>query len=247
MEVSLHVHKSWNCTSTRPPVFTLALVLDPSTMYTVSELHSAARGSDWTRVTELARAHPGHEALRERRGSNGMTVLHIASLVGATHACEALIEGGAHVDARNTRGSTPLHLAALHGHEPCVKVLLAAKAKIVTNGLGKNALHEAAWGGHYDTLSTILLAIDARASNVLDEFGSDGTTVMHLAALSHDPRLVVALVNAGASCDLTDSRGRTPLDFARDLGRISGDSRTAKALEKAVAVKEVADGVKHST
>lgn len=194
----------------------------------VTQLRSAARAGNWGAVCAVARANSGHAALRARHG--GYTLLHLAATAGSAEACAALCAGGAQVDAQDERGSTALHLAAGSGHTSCVAALIDAGARLLRNIAGKTALHDAAWGGHSEALALLVPA--ARAAGVLDAVGNDGRAAMHCASLSRDPALAETLLGAGADPDVVDERGRTPLDWARDLARAAGDDTTARTLAK---------------
>lgn len=63
------------------------------------------------------------------------TPLHIAAFYGHAATCQALIDGGHRVDARNFRGRTPVWSAATNGHAAALKVLVEAKACIAAASL----------------------------------------------------------------------------------------------------------------
>lgn len=56
------------------------------------------------------------------------SLLHVAAESGRGDNCQLLVRSGLAIDARGQRGLTPLQLAALHGHEACVRVLVALGA-----------------------------------------------------------------------------------------------------------------------
>ena len=80
-------------------------------------------------------AHPKPEPLI------GTTALMIASQEGHTEVCELLIENGALITPKNSKGHTALFLACIGNHKDIVKLLLAAGAdKNALDNEGKKAI-----------------------------------------------------------------------------------------------------------
>lgn len=65
-----------------------------------------------------------------RNEENGDTPLIMAAEFGFRGVCDALLAGGANVNAYNVDGATPLLIAALKGHLDVGTVLFAAGANI---------------------------------------------------------------------------------------------------------------------
>lgn len=201
-----------------------------------AQLRAAHRAQDWTAFSVIARANRGHPCLNESpHGNNtgGHTYLQLVSACGEADACRALLEAGVDKDVADARGSTALHLAATRGHVEVIKVLLQYGAKLRLNHANKTPLHDAAWAGH--TECVVLLVPVASNAGLLDAVGNDGRVALHCASLCTDPKIVDALLNAGANPDVVDLRGRTPLDWARDLMKASGDATVAEHLQNAGA------------
>ncbi len=197
-----------------------------------AQLRAAQRARDWVAFSKLARAHITHPCLNQAP-NGGHTYLQLAAACGATDACRALLEAGVDKDVADARGSTALHLAASGGHVDVVNALLDAGARLRLNKVNKTPLHDAAWAGH--TECVVVLVPAARKAGLLDAVGDDGRVALHCASLCTDPRIVDALLKAGANPDVVDLRGRTPLDWARDLMRASGDATVAQKLQNAGA------------
>ncbi|MBF0133560.1 MAG: ankyrin repeat domain-containing protein [Magnetococcales bacterium] len=80
---------------------------------------------------------------------NGNTTLMVAAKDGKGDAVQALIDGGADVNAQNKDGMTALMFASQRGHADVVAVLVAANAKVnMMNNDGATARLLAKEGGH---------------------------------------------------------------------------------------------------
>lgn len=78
----------------------------------------------------------------------GNTPLHYAAGDGQKEILEELVSRS-NVNSKNVFGSTPISIAALWGHPSCVEILLKNGADAgITDCLGNNAAHNAAWGTH---------------------------------------------------------------------------------------------------
>lgn len=101
-------------------------------------LHEAAMRGDLTSIQGHITAGSN---LDERDPVGGSTPLITASAFGQTAAAQALIDGGADLDATNTDGSTALHTSAFLCHADIVRVLLAGGAdREIRNKAGSTAL-----------------------------------------------------------------------------------------------------------
>jgi ankyrin repeat protein len=113
-------------------------------------------------------------------------------------------------------GYNALHSAAEHGSVEWVKVLLEYGANVnsVTEPRHENALHLATWQSDLeDFLRKLQILqqshIDLNAQN------NDGDTVLHLAIRRFGSvKAIEALLDAGASTERKDTKGRTPLWYA---------------------------------
>lgn len=70
------------------------------------------------------------EANFNKKLSNGLTPLHLASISGSYRIVQFILKHGGNIDERDDLGWTSLHYAVSYGHVPCALVLLQAGADI---------------------------------------------------------------------------------------------------------------------
>ena len=187
-------------------------------MAAYSGLHAAAARGDVAATLRLAAADPA--ALKSRDG-NGRTPLHVATFARKAGAIVALARSGAALDALDDDRYDAVTIASVADDEATLDVLLAlgASARQVTSRYDGTALIAAAHLGH-DGVVRRLIAAGAP----LDHVNNLHWTALIEAIVLGDggPRhqsTVRALLDAGASTQLTDRSGRTPLQLARDKGQ----------------------------
>ncbi len=98
--------------------------------------------------------------LRPNRGCmRGATLLHNAADLGEVDVVEALIEGGAALEAEAATGCTPLVLATRKGHLGAVRALLRAGASPeARDPQGRTPLHIARDRRHLDVFRVLMIA-----------------------------------------------------------------------------------------
>ncbi|KAK3247294.1 hypothetical protein CYMTET_43203 [Cymbomonas tetramitiformis] len=140
------------------------------------------------------------------------TPLHLAASNGHTTVVEALVKGGAFINAKDAdeeveapgllggshhifwKRNTSLHLAALNGHLETVQALIAAGADIhAKNSREESPLHLAACGGAVPVLEALITA--GALAHVVDK---EGCTPLHLAAYKGRTKAAEALLTLGA-------------------------------------------------
>jgi ankyrin repeat protein len=197
-------------------------------------------------VPEDERANHVNAALEQ---NDNQTALHLAARNGHASAIRELVQAGASLDARTSRGWTALHLAANRGQHDAVRELLNAHADAdAVTPTGERPIHLAAYPGHHsiiDMLATAGADLDARtetghAAVHLAALSSqseaiaalkrgnadmnaalgDGSTAFHLAARYDDVDTIRALGAAGANASQASASGETPLHTAARLGYI---------------------------
>ena len=163
----------------------------------------------------------------------GNTALHLAVEVGHLHSAQLLLKAGADHTAVNSTGETPLHLAAATGIRDVVSYLLGKKASVVEeNSKRRTPLHLAAFNGHtkvaeqlIEVQSKIIAGKNQETEEwstrkCLDKMDMDDATPLHLAAASGHQGVIKLLIKAGASLNISDKNGFTPLAYAVREGKI---------------------------
>lgn len=138
---------------------------------------------------------------KARQSSNASGAIFFkAAAKGDAAKLKSLLNAAQKVDARDESGKTALMRAAEHGHLDAVRVLIAggADAKAVVPDRdslwhGCNALIFAAQGGNADVAELIL-----KGGASPNCSASDGNTPLSLAVEGKSPRMVEALLKAGA-------------------------------------------------
>ena len=174
-----------------------------------------------------------HGADPARTGAAKVTPLHVAALVNDSESAQALIRGGANVNAPDIRGETPLLLAVAVNAPQTAQILLDA-------GADPNAVRTES-GFHYTALFTALQANAPDVALLLVKHGADvnkrgpyGGTPLILALNMWDPRfgqnrseqsgapsfaaqkdaLIEMLLQKGADINAVDDSRGSPLSAA---------------------------------
>jgi ankyrin repeat protein len=165
-------------------------------------------------------AFADHPAVVRRlvAGKSEIPDVFTAATVGDARLGELLKGSDESAKARNGRGLTPLHVAVREGHEAAVRALLAAGAEV--NAIDAPELqHPYRW----NALHLAVFTSRTGAAKLLIDKGADacagdawGVTPLHYAAANGEVELVKAMLAARFDRAVTDKRGRTPLDLARE-------------------------------
>lgn len=135
--------------------------------------------------------------------------LHQAALKGDKNKVETLLQQGAKIDARDSRGRTALFIAAENGDAATVKELLDHGANPNVGALlkhGNTPLHVAAQNGFNNVIELLL----SKSTNADLRNSSDQTPLM-LAAWARYPQTVTLLIKRGANPSAYDRYGCTAL------------------------------------
>jgi ankyrin repeat protein len=136
--------------------------------------------------------------------SNGRTGLHLAH---SADVARALIRAGAQIDASDKRGIVPLHVAIDRGREGVVEALISAGAKLdASTSDGSTPLHLVRGD------SDAKLLVEAGAP--VNRADLKGQTPLHVAVVKGKSWVSEVLLAAGASLEVKDKRGWTPMAYA---------------------------------
>ena len=179
-------------------------------------LHAAAQRGDVAEIRRLA-VDP---SVLNARDARGREPLHVATFARQPRAVRALLRAGADPAALDHDRYDAVTIAAVADDEVALRALLeeGASASLVTSRHDGTALIAAAHLGH-DGVVRQLIAAGAP----LDHVNNLHWTALIEAIVLGDggPRhqaCVRALLEAGASTQLTDREGRAPLALARTRG-----------------------------
>jgi len=151
--------------------------------------------------------------------------IHVAAKCGHKTALQLLLDLGADINKRNSRGQTALLEAVDNNHLPCVQILTerGADATVLTNE-GYSVLHCAAWRSTDSEMMKFLLD-EVETQKLVNMKNSNGNTPLHDCSYWPPQSPVVRVENArmllqaGASLTIRNRNGRTPYEYARGLRR----------------------------
>ena len=130
----------------------------------------------------------------------GESLLHEAAACDQTNTAQLLVQRHARLDLADHLGFAPLHVAALSGSVDVLELLLRHKADC----------------NQGTTLANSFPPFGPVHSQ-FRQLGA-GNTPLHLAALTGQTNVIVALLKHGASVNAINSHGMTPLDLANMIG-----------------------------
>lgn len=179
-------------------------------------LHAAAHRGDLAAIARMAT----QPAALQARDSAGRTPLHVATFARQHQAVRALMQAGADHAALEQGRYDAVTIAAVADDEETLRVLLAlgASAKLTTSRYDGTALIAAAHLGHDGVVRQLI-----KAGAPLDHVNNLHWTALIEAIVLGDggarhQASLKALLDAGASTQLTDRSGATPLQLARSRG-----------------------------
>eukprot|EP00241_Pyramimonas_parkeae_P004394 CAMPEP_0114264734 /NCGR_PEP_ID=MMETSP0058-20121206/23397_1 /TAXON_ID=36894 /ORGANISM="Pyramimonas parkeae, CCMP726" /LENGTH=821 /DNA_ID=CAMNT_0001381493 /DNA_START=368 /DNA_END=2833 /DNA_ORIENTATION=+ len=182
-------------------------------------LHYAAEGGSACAVRAILLS--GRVSTATPRDCKRETPLHFAANHGFVDVCNALVEFGAELDARNSVRSTPLVLASSRGFTSCVDTLRRLGADMTgMNGQDNTGLQMASFHGHMETVEWFLKhSAHLSEAHLLNHCNVDGNTSLALAARKGHVEVVTLLLKAGADQHIANRFGELPLHAAAFLGQ----------------------------
>ena len=182
-------------------------------------LHAAAHKGDLAALNSLLAAEPDGAVLDARDG-HGRTALHAAVFAQQREVLRRLVKAGAKLELLENERYDAVTIAAVANDEETLRTLLAlgASAKLITSRYDGTALIAAAHLGHDGVVRQLI-----KAGAPLDHVNNLHWTAVIEAVVLGDggarhQATLKALLDAGASTQLADRSGRTPLELARGRG-----------------------------
>ncbi|KNC55764.1 ankyrin repeat protein [Thecamonas trahens ATCC 50062] len=182
-----------------------------------STLVAAVNAGDVERVRELV-GNP-NEAASLGLARSGLTVLHTAVSLKDAGVVQALIAGGADVNAKTDDDAalTPLQMAVRAGASDLVKVLLDAEASIEAPPGSLSVLHDVS--STFNGAKILKIMFDERCIDV-DVRGPGKNTPLHSAAASGYAEVAELFLRARADTAAVNADGQTPLTLAIEGGHL---------------------------
>ena len=188
----------------------------PSEAAAFTGLHAAAHKGDVAQIEKLAASKPDVNA----RASNGRTPIHVAAFARQREAIKALAKAGANLNLLENDRYDGVTIASVADDEETLRTLLAlgASAKLTTSRYDGTALIAAAHLGHDGVVRQLI-----QAGAPLDHVNNlHWTAVIEAIVLGDGGKrhqaTLKALIDAGASLQLKDRTGATPLQLAKSRG-----------------------------
>ncbi|MFZ4287860.1 ankyrin repeat domain-containing protein [Variovorax sp. HJSM1_2] len=179
-------------------------------------LHAAAQRGDVAKLEKII----AQKADLNARDEQGRTPLHVAAFAKQSQVIRLLAQAGADLSAMENDKYDAVTIAAVADDEATLATLLSvgASAKLTTSRYDGTALIAAAHLGH-DGVVRQLIAAGAPLDHVnnLHWTALIESIVLGDGGPRHQQTLR-ALIDAGASQQLTDRQGNTPLQLARSRG-----------------------------
>ena len=160
---------------------------------------------------------------RETRNNAGIPLLHHAAARDRPVTLTALVQAGANLHIRDRRSDgTALHAAAGSNEFGQLTVSAAAGfAALLEAGADPDTRDSSnvtpLERTHSSSMNMVKTLLDAHAGRTtVNSHARDalGHTALHAAARANSPRLIAALVSAGADVDALDNEGNTPVLLA---------------------------------
>jgi len=126
-----------------------------------------------------------------------------------------LLEAGAEVDLKNTKGGTALMVVARHGEAGAMRVLLEAGAAVDAKNNTLTSLMVASAMGHEGAVRVLL-----EAGAKVDSKSNDGQMALMMASFSGNTGAVRLLLGAGAAVSAPDQSGAGALAAAVGCGSL---------------------------
>ncbi len=183
-------------------------------------LHAAAHTGDLVLIERLLAASGNRQQDLAARDAAGRTPVHVAAFARQRDALRALARAGASLELLENDRYDAVTIASVADDEETLRVLLSlgASAKLTTSRYDGTALIAAAHLGHDGVVKQLI-----GAGAPLDHVNNLHWTALIEAIVlgnggARHQEVVRALLAAGASTQLADRSGATPLQLAKTRG-----------------------------
>jgi ankyrin repeat protein len=180
------------------------------------ELHQATEQQDTEQVKKIIK--DGMDL--NEQDSQGRTPLMIAAYNEDYDTAKVLIEEGADVNIQDNMKNNPYLYASAEGCTDILRLTIEAGADTkITNRYGGTGLIPASEHGYVDVVDMLLTKTDVNVNHV----NNLGWTALLEAIILNDgdekqQKTVELLIQHGASVNLADGEGITPLEHAKQKG-----------------------------
>ncbi|CAD5216877.1 unnamed protein product [Bursaphelenchus okinawaensis] len=171
-------------------------------------------------LEELDRELKSFVPTKKQLGTEDSFTLFSAVITGHKKHVKKMIKLNAEVNVQNTEGWTPLMYAMSNGCSDAATVLLQSGANpLALNYKGMMALGLGAAYGHCGTMRNFFKVIQETKGtihliNIINTRDANSKTPLHYAAENRHWKAIELLVEQGASADIKDAEGNTPLLLA---------------------------------
>ena len=171
----------------------------------------------------------GLETFINEINKQGVAAIHYASFRGNIKIIKLLVENGANLYLKTKRGLNIIHYACQGNRPSSLMYFYLQFLENKKNGFelikeqdsgGSTPLHWAAYSNAEDVL-LYLINLDVFENEeerklFIDQKDNQGYTALHLSITSKSVRIAMKLLQNGASTDIADNKGITPLQLARN-------------------------------
>lgn len=189
-------------------------MIDPSI-----RLRRAIRTNDVLLVTRILKSHPTllHNPDSTLVGLSNSN-LHLAATLGRRDICKVLLQAGheSPCPALNEKHQTALMLAAHAGHTDVVHLIVENDKSCVLrrDSRGRDAIMEAAAGGHDTILQLLLTYVPGGPAEAVHRADIDGNTALHFASGNGNLLVLRTLLAAGADVERRNAWNWTPAAYS---------------------------------
>ena len=229
----------FNCVPVEPPAAgAVSSAFPPSIAYrpfgwyyhfVLGGIHQAVYDNDAKQVEALCKAD---EDAIDSDDMEGRGVLHICAAKNDATMIPLLLQLGADVKKRDRDGYTAMHIAAREGNVVTLNALLASTTvefELLHNGDKSPKQYRdmsAVWlcvlnaQLEWQECLNVLLSLSkpAMRRQIMDDRDDDGQTLLEAACAGGLTRAITVLVKQGATIDLPNRQGLTPLSVAAKRG-----------------------------